>query len=303
MSVNLSVDLNGLKCKNPVLTASGCFAYGEEASEVFDLSLLGGVVTKSLTYLPREGHPPPKVDETACGMLNAIGLSNVGVDRFLEEKLPFLARHDVKCIVSIAGSKINEYGRIAERLADESDVDALEVNISCPNVDEGGLEFGAYAEPAAKVIAEVKSKFPRTVIAKLSPNVTDIVDIARSVVESGADCISLINTLIGTSIDINKRSFKLSNGFGGLSGPAIKPVALAMVYKVANAVDIPVIGLGGISKASDALEFLLAGAKAIQVGTACFFDPLAPVNIVDGIRDYLENNNYKDVNEIIGIVD
>lgn len=303
MSVNLAVDLNGLKCKNPVLTASGCFAYGEEASEIFDLSLLGGVVTKSLTYLPREGHPPPKVDETACGMLNAIGLSNVGVEKFLKEKLPFLARQNTSCIVSIAGSKINEYGRIAERLANESDVDALEVNISCPNVDEGGLEFGAYAEPAAKVIAGVKSKFPRTVIAKLSPNVTDIVSISRAVVESGADCISLINTLVGTSIDINKRSFKLSNGFGGLSGPAIKPVALAMVYKVANAVDVPVIGLGGISNATDALEFLLAGAKAVQVGTACFFDPLAPVNIVDGIRDYLVGNNYKDVNDIIGIVD
>jgi dihydroorotate dehydrogenase (NAD+) catalytic subunit len=303
MSVNLSVDLNGLKCKNPVLTASGCFAYGEEASEIFDLSLLGGVVTKSLTYLPREGHPPPKVDETACGMLNAIGLSNVGVEKFLKEKLPFLAGQDTNCIVSIAGSKINEYGRIAERLANESDVDALEVNISCPNVDEGGLEFGAYAEPAAKVIAEVKSNFPRTVIAKLSPNVTDIVSISRAVVGSGADCISLINTLVGTSIDINKRSFKLSNGFGGLSGPAIKPVALAMVYKVANAVDVPVIGLGGISNATDALEFLLAGAKAVQVGTACFFDPLAPVNIVDGIRDYLVGNNYKDVNDIIGIVD
>lgn len=303
MSVNLTVDLNGLQCKNPVLTASGCFSYGEEAAEFFDISLLGGVVTKSLTYLPREGHPPPKVDETACGMLNAIGLSNVGVEKFLKNKLPFLARHDTRCIVSIAGSKIPEYGRIAERLADEEAIHALEVNISCPNVDEGGLEFGAYPVPAAKVITEVKKNFPRTVIAKLSPNVTDIVDIARSVVESGADCVSLINTLVGTSIDINKRAFKLSNGFGGLSGPAIKPVALAMVHKVANAVDVPVIGLGGISSASDAVEFLLAGARAIQVGTACFFDPLTPVNIVDGIRGYLEKNNFKDVNEIIGAVD
>lgn len=303
MSVNLAVDLNGLKCKNPVLTASGCFAYGEEASEVFDLSLLGGVVTKSLTYLPREGHPPPKVDETACGMLNAIGLSNVGVELFLKEKLPFLAGHDTRCIVSIAGSTIDEYGRIAEKLADESDVDALEVNISCPNVDEGGLEFGAFAEPAARVTAEVKKRFSRTVIAKLSPNVTDIAEIARGVVDGGADCVSLINTLVGTSIDIDKRSFKLSYKFGGLSGPAVKPVALAMVHKVAKAVDVPVIGLGGISNASDALEFLLAGASAVQVGTACFFDPLAPVNIIEGIRDYLEKNNFKDINEIIGIVD
>jgi len=302
MSANLSVDINGLELKNPVLTASGCFSYGEEASEVFDISLLGGVVTKSLTYLPREGHPPPKVDETACGMLNAIGLTNVGVESFLKDKLPFLARHDTACIVSIAGSKIAEYGRIAERLSDQSDIDALEVNISCPNVDEGGLEFGAHAGPAAKVIAEVKRYFPGTVIAKLSPNVTDIVEIARRVAESGADCVSLINTLVGTSIDIRKREFKLSNKFGGLSGPAVKPVALAMVYKVANAVDIPIIGLGGITTASDAIEFLLAGARAVQVGTACFFNPLAPVEIIDGIADYLEKNGIADVNDIVGMV-
>lgn len=302
MSVNLSVEINGLKFKNPVLTASGCFSYGEEASEVFDLSLLGGVVTKSLTYLPREGHPSPKVHETACGMLNAIGLSNVGIDRFLSEKLPFLAKYDTNCVVSIAGSKINEYVRLAERLADEENIDALEVNISCPNVDEGGLEFGAYPEPAAKVIAAVKNKFSRPVIAKLSPNVTDIVSIARSVVDSGADSVSLINTLVGTAIDINTKSFKLSNRFGGLSGPAIKPVALAMVCKVASAVRVPIIGIGGISSASDAIEFLLAGAKAVQIGTACFFDPLAPVKIIGDIRDYLEDNDIGDVNDIIGIV-
>jgi len=302
MNMNLSVEIDGLKFKNPVLTASGCFSYGEEASEVFDLSLLGGVVTKSLTVLPREGHPPPKVHETACGMLNAIGLSNVGIDRFLSEKLPFLAKYDTNCVVSIAGSKINEYARLAERLADEEDVDALEVNISCPNVDEGGLEFGAYPEPAARVIAAVKGKFPRPVIAKLSPNVTDIVSIARSVVDSGADSISLINTLVGTAIDINTKSFKLSNRFGGLSGPAIKPVALAMVCKAASAINVPIIGIGGISSASDAIEFLLAGAKAVQIGTACFFDPLAPVKIIDGIRNYLEDNNIADVNDIIGAV-
>ncbi len=302
MSVNLSIDINRLKFKNPVLSASGCFSYGQEASEVFDLSLLGGVVTKSLTYLPREGHPPPKVHETASGMLNAIGLSNVGIDLFLKEKLPFLAKYDTTRVVSIAGSKISEYARLAERLADEGDIDALEVNISCPNIDEGGLEFGAYPEPAGKVIVAVKNKFSRPVIAKLSPNVTDIVGIAQSVVDSGAESISLINTLVGTAIDIKTRSFNLSNGFGGLSGPAIKPVALAMVYKVASAVEVPVIGIGGISSASDAIEFLLAGARAIQVGTACFFDPLAPVKIIDGIREYLEQNNFKDVNDIIGAV-
>ncbi len=302
MSANLSVEINGLNFKNPVLTASGCFSYGEEASEIYDLSLLGGVVTKSLTYLPREGHPPPKVHETASGMLNAIGLTNVGIERFLSEKLPFLAGYDTVCIVSIAGSRLDEYARLAERLSDQEDVDALEVNISCPNVDEGGLEFGAYPEPAGKVMAAVKDKFPKTVIAKLSPNVTDIVDIARSVTDNGADSISLINTLVGTAIDIRTRSFKLSNGFGGLSGPAIKPVALAMVYRVASAIKVPVIGIGGISSASDAIEFLLAGASAVQVGTACFFDPLAPVKIIDGIREYLEDNNIAGVNDIIGTV-
>jgi dihydroorotate dehydrogenase (NAD+) catalytic subunit len=303
MRVNLAVDINGLKLKNPVLTASGCFAYGEEAAEIFDLSLLGGVITKSLTYLPREGHPPPKVHETACGMLNAIGLSNVGIERFLDEKLPFLEKCDTNCIVSIAGSTVDEYSRLTERLSYEKAVDALEVNISCPNVDRGGLEFGAYADSAGKVIKAVKSKFPRTVIAKLSPNVTDIVEIAKEVVDNGADSLSLINTLVGTAIDIRRRSFRLSNGFGGLSGPAIKPVALAMVCKVASAVNVPVIGIGGISSANDAIEFLLAGARAVQVGTACFYDPLAPINIIDGIREYLEKNNFDDVNDMIGMVE
>lgn len=302
MKPNLAIDLGGLRLKNPVLSASGCFSYGEEAADVFDLSIIGGVVTKSLTYLPREGHPPPKVVETASGMLNAIGLSNVGLEKFISEKLPFLAKYDTACIVSIAGSKLEEYVRIAERLSAESDVDALEVNISCPNVDEGGLEFGAYAEPAGKVISAVKKKFDRHVIAKLSPNVTDVVSIARSVANNGADSISLINTLVGTAIDINKRKFKLSNRFGGLSGPAIKPVALGMVYKVALEVEVPVIAIGGISNASDAMEFLLAGAKAVQIGTACFFDPLAPVKIVNGINDYFLKNNVSDINEIIGSV-
>ena len=302
MSINLSVDINGIKLKNPVMTASGCFSYGEEASEIFDLALLGGVVTKSLTYLPREGHPPPKVHETACGMLNAIGLTNVGIDKFIDEKLPFLAGFDTQCIVSIAGSTVDEYVRLAARLAECDDVDAIELNISCPNVDRGGLEFGADGDSAGKIVEAVKKEFPRTVIAKLTPNVTDIVDIAKQVVDKGADSISLINTLVGTAINIRTGTFRLSNGFGGLSGPAIKPVALAMVYKVANAVNVPVIGMGGISSTNDALEFLLAGARAVQIGTACFFDPLAPINIVDGIREYLANKNIDDVNEIIGMV-
>ena len=302
MSVNLSVDVAGLHLKNPVLAASGCFAYGEEASEIFDISMLGGIVTKSLTYLPREGHPPPKVCETDAGMLNAIGLSNVGIDRFINEKLPFLSENDTACIVSIAGSTVDEYIRLAELLAGCDDVPAIEVNISCPNVDEGGLEFGAYSEPAGRVIGEVRKRFPRTLIAKLSPNVTDIVRIANSVVDNGADAVSLINTVVGTAIDIEKRTFRLSNTFGGLSGPAIRPIALAMVYKVAGAIDVPVIGIGGITTASDAVEFLLAGAKAVQVGTACFIDPRAPLNIIEGLRNYLIKQGEDDINNIIGTV-
>jgi dihydroorotate dehydrogenase (NAD+) catalytic subunit len=288
--------------KNPVLSASGCFAYGEEASEIFDISMLGGVVTKSLTYLPREGHPPPKVCETEAGMLNAIGLSNVGIDRFLSEKLPFLSKKDTACIVSIAGSTVDEYIRLAELLAGRDEVSAIEVNISCPNVNEGGLEFGAYSEPAGRVIGEVRKRFPGILIAKLSPNVTDIVEIANSVIDNGADAVSLINTIVGTAIDIEKRTFRLSNTLGGLSGPAVRPIALAMVYRVASAVDVPVIGIGGMTTTSDAIEFLLAGAKAVQVGTACFIDPVAPLNIIEGLRNYLKSQGEDDINNIIGTV-
>lgn len=302
VSINLAVEIVGLRLKNPVLAASGCFSYGEEASEIFDISVLGGIVTKSLTYLPREGHPPPKVCETDAGMLNAIGLSNVGIERFISEKLPHLAGYDTACIASIAGSTVDEYERLAERLAGCDEVHAIEVNISCPNVDAGGLEFGAHSEPAGRVIAAVRRKFPRTVIAKLSPNVTDIVEIARSVVDNGADAVSLINTLVGTAIDIDKRTFKLSNVFGGLSGPAIRPVALAMVYSVTNALDIPVIAIGGISTASDALEFLLAGAGAVQIGTALFIDPKTPLRIIDGLRGYLVDQGEKNITDIIGTV-
>jgi dihydroorotate dehydrogenase (NAD+) catalytic subunit len=291
-----------LNLKNPILTASGCFSYGEEAGELYDLSLLGGIITKSLTDLPREGHPPPKVVETDAGMLNAIGLSNIGIDKFIQEKLPFLAKQNTACIVSIAGSTIDEYARLAERLAEQEAVSALEVNISCPNVAEGGLEFGAYCEPAGKVIKAIKARFSRPVIAKLSPNVTDIVEIAKSVVDNGADAISLINTLVGAVIDIEKRTFKLSNGFGGLSGPAIRPVALAMVSKVARAIKIPIIGIGGIMTANDALQFFLAGANAVEVGTACFIDPKAPLKIIDGINKYLIRHGENDINNIIGKV-
>ncbi|OGC96035.1 MAG: dihydroorotate dehydrogenase B catalytic subunit [candidate division Zixibacteria bacterium RBG_16_53_22] len=300
--MDLSVNIAGVRLKNPVLTASGCFSYGEEASEIYDISRLGGIVTKSLTYLPREGHPPPKVVETDSGMLNAIGLSNVGIDKFIFEKLPFLRQFDTACIVSIAGSRVEEYVKMTERLAECDGIAAIEANISCPNVDEGGLEFGAYREPAGRVIAEIKRRAKQPVIAKLSPNVTDIVEIAKSVVANGADAISLINTLVGTVIDIEKRSFKLSNKCGGLSGPAIRPVALAMVYKVANTVKVPVIGMGGIMTASDAVQFMLAGASAVEVGTACFIDPMAPLKIIDGLRDYLARHHEKSVKDIIGKV-
>lgn len=302
LTPNLSVNLAGLRLKNPILTASGCFSYGEEAGEFYDLSLLGGIVTKSLTYLPREGHPPPKVVETDAGMLNAIGLSNVGIDRFISEKLPFLQMQDTARIISIAGSTIDEYVRLTERLAEYKSISAIEVNISCPNVAEGGLEFGAYSEPAGRVIRAVKDRFPGPVIAKLSPNVTSIVEIAQSVVDSGADIISLINTLVGTAIDIEKRSFKLSNGFGGLSGPAIRPVALAMVYKVSQAVKVPIIGMGGIMTFTDALQFILAGASAVEVGTACFVDPKAPLKIIEGLKDYLFRHNETDIANITGKV-
>jgi dihydroorotate dehydrogenase (NAD+) catalytic subunit len=303
LTADLSVEFAGIRLKNPVIAASGCFSYGEEANAIFDISHLGGIVTKSLTYLPREGHPPPKVVETDSGMLNAIGLSNVGIDKFISEKLPYIRRSDTACIVSIAGSTVDEYIRMTERLAECDGIAAIEANISCPNVDEGGLEFGGYSGPAGKVVKAMKNHARQPVIAKLSPNVTDIVEIARSVVDNGADAISLINTMVGAAIDIDRRTFRLSNKFGGLSGPAIRPIALAMTYEVANAVNIPVVGMGGIMTAADALQFLIAGAIAVQVGTACFIDPLAPLKIIDGIQDYLIKHNEKCVSDIIGTVE
>ncbi|RKX19006.1 MAG: dihydroorotate dehydrogenase, partial [Candidatus Zixiibacteriota bacterium] len=256
MGLSLQTEIAGLKLKNPILSASGCFGYGEEATEFFDINQLGGMVTKSITPLPRTGHPPPKVVETASGMLNAIGLTNVGLDRFIMEKLPFLQKLSCTVIVNIAGSTVNDYTMLAGKISSLEGVDAIEVNISCPNVDSGGLEFGASPAEAAKVIRAVKKASRVPVIPKLSPNVTDIVAVAKAVEDAGADAVSLINTLVGTAIDIQTARFKLSNRFGGLSGPAVKPVALAMVYKVASAVKIPVIGVGGISSGDDVVEFL-----------------------------------------------
>ena len=302
MGIDIQVKIAGLKLKNPILTASGCFGYGEEAADFFDLGKLGGIVTKSITPLPRTGHPPPKVAETSSGMLNAIGLTNVGLDKFITDKLPQLRAIDTAVIVNIAGTTIDDYKRLAEKISAAAGVDAIEINISCPNVDRGGLEFGASPESAAKVTEVCKRVSRVPVIPKLSPNVSDIVAIAKAVEDAGADAVSLINTLVGTSIDIDTRKFKLSNRFGGLSGPAIKPVALAMVYKVASSVKIPVVGLGGISSGSDAVEFLLAGASAVQIGTACFAEPNIFVRIIDELTAYLQKNKHKSVTEIIGAV-
>jgi dihydroorotate dehydrogenase (NAD+) catalytic subunit len=302
MGINLEVNIAGIKLKNPILSASGCFGYGEEANEFFDVNTLGGIVTKSITPLPRVGHPPPKVTETASGMINAIGLSNIGLDRFIAEKMPFLRQRQTAVIVNIAGKKADDYVMLAERISALPGVHALEINISCPNVDEGGLEFGASEKGAAMVIEKVKRVSRVPIIAKLSPNVTDIVAIAKAVENAGADSISLINTLVGMAIDTKTKKFKITNKFGGLSGPAIKPVAIAMVYKVSRAVKIPIIGLGGISCGADIVEFMLAGATAVQIGTACFADPKVFTRSLDELTAYLTANGHNDINELIGAV-
>lgn len=296
----LKVRLFGKSFKNPVWVASGTFGYGEEYAGIYDVSKLGAIVTKSITLEPRQGHPPPRVVETPSGMLNAIGLQNVGVDNFIKEKLPYLRRLKTRVIVNIAGSSINEYVKVTERLSRKRGIDALEVNISCPNVKAGGAEIGADSKQALKTIAMVKkaSRFP--VIAKLSPNVTDITVIARAVEDAGADGISLINTLVGMVIDVDKKKPALSNLTGGLSGPAIRPVALAMVYKVARTVQIPVIGIGGITNTDDALQFLLAGAKAIQIGTANFINPKVPLEVIAGLKKYCNQSKLKNLFEIVG---
>jgi dihydroorotate dehydrogenase (NAD+) catalytic subunit len=302
MGINLEINIAGIKLKNPILSASGCFGYGEEAAEFFDVNALGGIVTKSITPLPRVGHPPPKVTETASGMINAIGLSNIGLERFISEKIPFLRQCQTAVVVNIAGKKADDYVMLAEQISALPGVHALEINISCPNVDEGGLEFGASEKGAAMVIGKVKRVSRVPIIAKLSPNVTDIVAIAKAVENAGADSISLINTLVGMAIDTKTKKFKITNKFGGLSGPAIKPVAVAMVYKVSRAVKIPIIGLGGISCGADIVEFMLAGATAVQIGTACFADPKVFTRSLTELTAYLTANGHNDINELIGAV-
>ncbi len=297
---DLSVKIGPLLLPNPVLTASGTFGYGEEYADLVDLNRLGGVIVKGISLEPRAGNRSPRVVETACGLLNSIGLQNVGVERFIADKLPFLRKFSVPVIVNILGEDIKEYQKLAEKLSTAEGIAALEVNISCPNVKRGGLVFGTDYRAAKRVTKAVLAATTLPVIVKLSPNVTDIVSIACAVEEAGANAVSLINTLTGMAIDIENRRPKLHNVVGGLSGPAIKPVALRMVWQVARAVKIPAIGCGGIMTAADALEFLIAGACAVQVGTANFVNPRATLEIISGIEEYLIRHGFKGVTSLVG---
>ncbi|HEY5974371.1 MAG TPA: dihydroorotate dehydrogenase [Geobacteraceae bacterium] len=297
---SLSVDIAGIKLRNPVMTASGTFGYGQEFADYLDLESIGAIITKGLSLKPKAGNPTPRIVETQGGMLNAIGLQNVGVDAFISEKVPFLRSVNTPVIVNLYGNCLEEYGELAERLDAVAEVAGIEVNISCPNVKQGGIVFGTDPTAAYEVVKLVRDSTIKPVIVKLSPNVTDVVAMARSCVDAGADALSLINTLTGMAIDLQKRKPVLANITGGLSGPAIKPVALRMVWQVAKAVDVPLIGIGGIMTATDALEFILAGATAIQVGTANFLNPSAAQEIAEGMAAWLEANNVADIRDLIG---
>jgi len=297
---DMRTSIGSLRLKNPVMTASGTFGYGEEYGSLVNLHRLGAIIVKGISLLPRQGNPPPRIAETACGMLNAIGLENVGLERFLAEKLPFLQSINTPLIVNILGDTIDDYQQLAARLNEEEKVAALEVNISCPNVKQGGVAFGTDPGMASAVTKGVRDHFSRPVIVKLSPNVTDITEIARAVEDAGADAVSLINTVLGMAIDINMCKPKLANIFGGLSGPAIKPIGVRMVWQVAESVSIPIIGIGGITTAEDAIEFMLAGACAVQVGTTNFINPKAAEEIILGIEEYISAHSMVSVQEIIG---
>jgi dihydroorotate dehydrogenase (NAD+) catalytic subunit len=296
----MAVAIGTLNLKNPVMTASGTFGYGEEYASYIDLNRLGAVVVKGLSLAPRAGNPPPRIMETPCGMLNAVGLQNIGVKAFIRDKLPFLRDYDLPVVANIFGESVEEYGSVAALIGRVRGVHALEVNISCPNVKKGGVAFGTNPDMAAEVTRIVKASTDLPVIVKLTPNVTDIAAIAASVEAAGADAISLINTLTGMSVDIERRIPHLSNVTGGLSGPAIRPVALRMVWQVVRRVSIPVIGLGGIMTARDALEFLIVGARAVQVGTAQFVYPHACMDVLAGIEAYLERHRIDDIHDVIG---
>ncbi len=300
-ALQLGVSLAGVELKNPVMTASGTFGSGAEYSEFVDLNQLGAVVTKGVTNVPWPGNPTPRIAEVYGGMLNAIGLQNPGMEMFCKRDLPFLKQFDTKVIVNVCGKSTRDYCEVVERLADEP-ADLLEINISCPNVKEGGIAFGQDPKAVEAITREVKRYAKQPVIMKLSPNVTDITEMARAAESGGADVLSLINTLTGMKIDIHRRTFALANKTGGMSGPAVKPVAVRMVYQVAQAVKVPIIGMGGISNGEDALEFLMAGATAVSIGTANFVNPYATVETVHGIEEYMRTYGVSDIHELIGVV-
>lgn len=299
--IDTRVNIAGVELKNPVMTASGTFGSGEEYSEFVDLNKLGAVVTKGVANVPWPGNPTPRVAEVYGGMLNAIGLQNPGIDVFASRDIPFLKQYDTKIIVNVCGKSTEDYCEVVERLADEP-VDLLEINISCPNVKEGGIAFGQNPASAEAITKAVKKVAKQPIIMKLSPNVTDITEMAKAVEAGGADVISMINTLTGMKIDINRRTFALANKTGGMSGPAVKPIAVRMVYQVANAVKLPIIGMGGIATAEDALEFILAGATAVSVGTANFFHPTATLDVVKGIEEYMKKYQVSSITELVGAV-
>lgn len=297
--VSLAVEVAGIRMRNPVMTGSGTFGYAEEFEKYFDLNRLGAIVVKTITRLPRAGNPPPRVAETPAGMLNAIGLHNVGIERFIRDKLPYLRRLAPPLIVNVAGESVEDFRELTKRISDQEGVAGIELNVSCPNV-AGGLDFSSDPQLAHRVVRAAREATPLPLIPKLSPNVTDIVTIARAVAEAGADAISLINTLVGMAVDVRTRRPKIGNVTGGLSGPAIRPIAVRMVWQVARAVRLPIIGMGGIVTVEDALEFLIAGATAVAVGTANFIDPEAPVKVIEGLEQYCTANGIRDVRQIIG---
>lgn len=298
----LETRIHNLLLKNPVMTASGTFGYGEEFADFMDISRLGGIVVKGTTGERRQGNPYPRMAETPAGMLNAVGLQNVGVDTFCREVYPRIKDIDTNILVNVSGSSIEEYCHVAEMIDELDNIPGIELNISCPNVKKGGMGFGTKPDMAAQVVEAVRKVYRKTLIVKLTPNVTSVVEIAKAVEGAGADSVSLINTLLGMAIDVERQRPCLSTITGGLSGPCVKPVAVRMVWQVAHAVQIPVVGLGGISTAADALEFLMAGAKAVEVGTANFLDPAVTVKIVEGLEDYCQRHKIDDINDIIGII-
>jgi dihydroorotate dehydrogenase (NAD+) catalytic subunit len=300
--MNTKVTIAGVEFKNPVMTASGTFGSGMEYSDFVDLNKLGAVVTKGVANVPWPGNPTPRVAETYGGMLNAIGLQNPGIDVFIERDLAFLKNYDTKVIVNVCGKSVEDYIEVVEKLGDQDNVAMLEINVSCPNVKEGAIAFGQKADALMHITSEIKKKAKQPVIMKLSPNVTDITEMAKAAEAAGADAISLINTITGMKIDINRRKFALANKTGGLSGPAIKPVAVRMVYQAANAVKIPIIGMGGIASAEDALEFIMAGATAVSVGAMNFVNPYTTVETIEGIEVFMKKNQVEDINSLIGCV-